>query len=175
MKNELDDQTYRDFVASRNGRCDICGKIYDKLRVDHSHATGAVRGMLCNRCNSGLGFFLDDPNLFHSAIAYLNKTPIPVKRKIKIPRPKSNMSKSIEVSVEVQHIVTIGAADIGAVIRTMRKTKTDLTQSQAAALCNVGTRFLSDLENGKPTIRIDMAIKVLKAFGIQVVLQKKTP
>jgi len=40
-----------------------------------------------------------------------------------------------------------------------------LTQTEAAGLCNVGTRFISELENGKPTMHFDKALKVLKHFG----------
>ena len=64
-------------------------------------------------------------------------------------------------------------ADIGNLVR-MRRKKFGLTQAMAAALCNVGTRFLSDLENGKPTIHLGKTMRVLKNFGIVVVLRKKT-
>ncbi len=36
------------------GRCAIC-KFYARLMIDHSHATGLVRGRICNRCNTVLG------------------------------------------------------------------------------------------------------------------------
>jgi HTH-type transcriptional regulator / antitoxin HipB len=64
--------------------------------------------------------------------------------------------------------------EIGAIVRNQRKRVAKMTQAEAAALCNIGIRFLSDLENGKPTIQMGMALKVLRAFGIQVVLKKKT-
>ena len=61
----------------------------------------------------------------------------------------------------------VEAADlktIGAMLRIKRK-QMKLTQSDAAGLCNVGTRFISELENGKPTMHFDKALKVLKRFG----------
>lgn len=50
--------------------CVICGS-NEKLVVDHDHNTGAVRGMLCNHCNRGLGHFRDDPVLLEFAAQYL--------------------------------------------------------------------------------------------------------
>jgi y4mF family transcriptional regulator len=43
-----------------------------------------------------------------------------------------------------------------------------MTQSEASALCNVGIRFLSELENGKPTLQIDKVLKVVNFFGIKL-------
>jgi len=59
---------------SQNGKCLICGKSSIKpsdLRIDHDHKTGKVRGLLCHNCNSGLGFFKDDPKIMIRAIEYL--------------------------------------------------------------------------------------------------------
>lgn len=57
-------------------RCRICGvreedAPHGKLRLDHDHATGATRGLLCALCNTGLGMFRDDPELLAAAIQYL--------------------------------------------------------------------------------------------------------
>jgi len=69
---------YRDMISdadlavmiSSTFDCTICG---DKtaLVVDHSHTNHEIRGMLCNRCNQGLGLFRDDPELLEFARIYL--------------------------------------------------------------------------------------------------------
>jgi hypothetical protein len=54
--------------------CMICGDTH-RLCIDHCHSSGAVRGILCGRCNSGLGMFRDDIARLKAAIEYLNKGP----------------------------------------------------------------------------------------------------
>lgn len=57
--------------------------------------------------------------------------------------------------------------DIGNLVKETRK-KQGLTQAQLAQLSNVGTRFLSDLENGKPTCEVEKTLKILANLGIGV-------
>lgn len=58
--------------------CKICEKPFTRFRgrggpyVDHNHETGAVRGILCASCNTGLKF-LEDKVYFQLAIAYLSE------------------------------------------------------------------------------------------------------
>lgn len=57
--------------------------------------------------------------------------------------------------------------DIAIIVKKVRKQK-KLTQIELAQLSNVGTRFLSDLENGKPTCEIEKVIKILTNLGIKL-------
>ena len=61
---------YNKMLEKQNGKCFICNKII-KLYIDHNHKTGNVRGLLCQRCNTGLGQFDDNPLLLLNAIRYL--------------------------------------------------------------------------------------------------------
>ena len=65
------------------------------------------------------------------------------------------------------------AADLGSAIRERRKSD-GLTLAEAAGLTNVGIRFLSELENGKPTVRLDKLLSVLGAMGLQLQLESPT-
>lgn len=57
--------------------------------------------------------------------------------------------------------------DIGMLIRAYRKNQS-ASQAEFAALCGVGIRFISDLENGKPTIELGKALHVLKSLGLEI-------
>ena len=63
-------------VRAQGGCCAICGRSLDGLspqtvHVDHCHATGALRGVLCGPCNVGLGSFRDSEETMQAAIEYL--------------------------------------------------------------------------------------------------------
>jgi hypothetical protein len=58
-------------IAEQGGVCAVCGRP-DPEHVDHDHATGAVRGILCFNCNGGLGQFGDDQDRLVSAALYLD-------------------------------------------------------------------------------------------------------
>jgi HTH-type transcriptional regulator/antitoxin HipB len=62
--------------------------------------------------------------------------------------------------------------DIGLLIRKRRK-DAGLTLKEAAGLANVGVRFLSELERGKPTLQIGLAIQVLLLFGLELQVHPK--
>ena len=59
--------------------------------------------------------------------------------------------------------------DLGRFVRDRRKAG-GLTQAETAALCGVGTRFISDLENGKATVEIGKTLQVLKGLGIECLI-----
>lgn len=64
----------RDALAVRQGQaCAICRRS-GKLHVDHDHATGVVRGLLCQHCNWGLGHFSDKAKWLLAAVDYLAST-----------------------------------------------------------------------------------------------------
>ena len=55
--------------------------------------------------------------------------------------------------------------DLALIVRNKRK-KDGLTQAEAAALCGVGTRFLSDIENGKNSLHFSKVLRVLEGLGL---------
>jgi y4mF family transcriptional regulator len=55
----------------------------------------------------------------------------------------------------------------GKAIRSYRK-KQQATQIQLAAIANTGVRFIGDLENGKPTIQLDKALRVAFILGLKI-------
>ena len=71
----------RSFLLTRQENCCAgCGVDFSLLRskaihVDHCHRTGAIRGILCTRCNSTLGFVRDSVETLQSLQAYLMRTP----------------------------------------------------------------------------------------------------
>ncbi|MGK5113258.1 endonuclease VII domain-containing protein [Geodermatophilus sp. CPCC 205506] len=57
-------------LQDQGGVCAIC-QVAPAVHVDHDHATGAVRALLCFTCNGGLGQFRDDPYLLRVAAFYV--------------------------------------------------------------------------------------------------------
>jgi hypothetical protein len=64
---------YNEMLSIQHGTCAICNSppTYRRLDVDHCHHTGKVRGLLCKRCNTGLGNFRDNVELVQIALDYL--------------------------------------------------------------------------------------------------------
>jgi hypothetical protein len=71
---------YDAMLEKQDGKCAICRseetRAFKTLCVDHCHAEGHVRGLLCSSCNSGLGRFKDDPAALRRAAAYLERETI---------------------------------------------------------------------------------------------------
>lgn len=67
---------YDALFLAQDGKCKICSLPSTaqkrKLAVDHDHKTGKVRGLLCDKCNKGLGQFEDNVARLQTAITYLS-------------------------------------------------------------------------------------------------------
>ena len=76
----LTEEDYLEKLTKQNFQCAICKtdqykkKNWRRFAVDHCHTTGKIRGLLCHKCNAGLGHFDDDTGLLNSAIEYLENT-----------------------------------------------------------------------------------------------------
>jgi hypothetical protein len=68
-------EQYNQMFVDQDGKCSICNNtntVGKNLGVDHNHETGKVRGLLCHKCNIGLGHFDDNIGKLLKAINYLN-------------------------------------------------------------------------------------------------------
>jgi len=71
-------QQYEAMVEAQGGVCALCKRSAREvdgfiLDVDHDHATGKVRALLCRLCNIGIGHFYDEPALLRAAADYLER------------------------------------------------------------------------------------------------------
>ena len=79
----IDEKRYTEMLNEQDHHCALCGKEESAVKkhdgkvrrfaIDHDHATGKVRALLCTRCNVGLGAFGDDLDLLRKAIVYVEK------------------------------------------------------------------------------------------------------
>ena len=70
----MTEEDYKEMWDEQYGCCDICGEEFENHtegKVDHNHKTGAVRALLCNKCNIGLGDFDDSPSRLRKAARYI--------------------------------------------------------------------------------------------------------
>lgn len=70
---------YEELLRCQNGVCAICGNGHvgrnnaSHFAVDHDHSSGKIRGLLCSKCNMGIGYFGDDIAKLQNAIEYLRQ------------------------------------------------------------------------------------------------------
>lgn len=69
---------FNTMFISQNGKCKLCSRELslvnntpDRAVVDHCHSSGNIRGILCNECNRGLGYFRDNPEALANASLYI--------------------------------------------------------------------------------------------------------
>lgn len=77
-KYNLSLEQLNEMMVNQNNECAICHRhqkdISKSFSVDHNHATGQVRGLLCDPCNIGIGMLKDSVINLQSAINYLKRS-----------------------------------------------------------------------------------------------------
>lgn len=67
---------FEGMLVAQNGVCAICRGVNpsgERLSVDHDHRTNRVRGLLCRKCNAGIGHFKDGAALLRAAAEYIER------------------------------------------------------------------------------------------------------
>jgi hypothetical protein len=73
-------EEYDRILFEQNAKCKICKldnpghKLQKRFNIDHDHKTGKVRGLLCQKCNIGIGAFKDSCEILESALKYLKES-----------------------------------------------------------------------------------------------------
>lgn len=77
----ISESDFEELLKSQNNQCSICKIDYNeylktshrgkRFAVDHDHKTGEIRGLLCDKCNRGIGFLQDSVKNLENAIKYL--------------------------------------------------------------------------------------------------------
>lgn len=67
------EEEFSRLLVLQSGLCDICEIQLREPHLDHCHKTGAIRGLLCPKCNKGIGLFNDDTCIIRNALTYLEK------------------------------------------------------------------------------------------------------
>jgi Recombination endonuclease VII len=75
LKYGLTKEGYENLLAEQNGTCAVCKlpNSFKSFAVDHNHITLAVRGLLCDKCNTALGLLDEDIERMASLISYVKK------------------------------------------------------------------------------------------------------
>ena len=68
-------EDYERMLQEQDGKCAICEEVnFDRsLAVDHDHVTGAVRQLLCSKCNIAIGFLRENPRIARNVATYLER------------------------------------------------------------------------------------------------------
>jgi HTH-type transcriptional regulator/antitoxin HipB len=69
--------------------------------------------------------------------------------------------------IELPYGKIASMAQLGRIVRNRRR-EAGVRQADAAALCGVGTRFLSELERGKETAEVGRVLQVLDRLGLEL-------
>jgi hypothetical protein len=71
----ITNEDYNRIFNEQQGKCKICNvhrnELEKNLYVDHDHQSKKIRGLLCQKCNAGLGMFQDNINILSNALKYL--------------------------------------------------------------------------------------------------------
>lgn len=94
----LTKKNYDEMLLKQNNKCAICNKDISenkgkRFHIDHDHKTNTIRGLLCFRCNFGIGWFQENIEKFESALAYLKWPPNKIKIEKEIKTRESNSNK----------------------------------------------------------------------------------
>jgi hypothetical protein len=78
----IEPEQYDALSAKQDGKCAGCQAVLDDLdvrdvHIDHCHNNGDVRGLLCSKCNMGLGLLMDNPETLRRLAAYVEGKPAP--------------------------------------------------------------------------------------------------
>ena len=75
IRHGITEEQYKLRFDEQEGKCVICGKHQNELKsalhIDHNHETKKIRGLLCMKCNRGIGYFDDSIEKLTNAIKYL--------------------------------------------------------------------------------------------------------
>lgn len=72
-------EQFQKIVEEQEHTCPICKRLFinmspKNIHVDHDHVTGKIRGVLCVKCNRGIGFLGDNVEIIKNAILYLQRS-----------------------------------------------------------------------------------------------------
>lgn len=75
-KFKLTEEQYNQYFVDAGHKCSCCGATSQERRLclDHCHATGKIRGVLCNNCNTALGLVHESTDVLYNLIKYIGDT-----------------------------------------------------------------------------------------------------